>query len=89
VSFARFAAFEQSVRDVESTFMETSEESATAFWLLMRGGHEMFSRSRFKIRRTFLLNHWYHHRGQLTVYLRLFDVLVPSVYDPSADERPF
>jgi uncharacterized damage-inducible protein DinB len=84
-----FAAFEQSVRDVESTFAETSEEGATAFWQLMRGEHEIFSRPRFKVWRAFLLNHWYHHRGQLTVYLRMLDVQVPSVYGPSADERPF
>ena len=43
MSFARFAAFEQSERDVESTFMEMSEDSAAAFWLLMRGGHEISS----------------------------------------------
>jgi uncharacterized damage-inducible protein DinB len=84
-----FTAFEQSVRDVESTFTETSEEDANAVWRLMRGEHEILSRSRFKVWRTFLLNHWYHHRGQLTVYLRMLDVQVPSVYGPSADERPF
>jgi uncharacterized damage-inducible protein DinB len=84
-----FAAFEQSVRDVESTFTDTSEEDATAFWQLMRGEHEIFSRPRFKVWRTLLLNHWYHHRGQLTVYLRLLDVQVPSVYGPSADEQRF
>jgi uncharacterized damage-inducible protein DinB len=39
--------------------------------------------------RAVMLNHWYHHRGQLTVYLRLLDVPVPSVYGPSADENPF
>ena len=36
-----------------------------------------------------MLNHWYHHRGQLLVYLRRLDVPVPSVYGPSADENPF
>ena len=35
------------------------------------------------------LNHTYHHRGQLSVYLRLLDVPVPSIYGPSADENPF
>ena len=37
--------------------------------------------------RAIMLNHWYHHRGQLLVYLRLLDVPVPSVYGPTADER--
>ncbi|HEY0740597.1 MAG TPA: DinB family protein [Chryseosolibacter sp.] len=35
------------------------------------------------------LNHWVHHRGQLTVYMRLNDIRVPSIYGPSADERTF
>ena len=39
--------------------------------------------------RSIALNHWYHHRGQLSVYLRLLDVPVPSIYGPSADENPF
>ena len=39
--------------------------------------------------RSFLFNHWYHHRGQLLVYLRLLDVPMPSVYGPTADENPF
>jgi uncharacterized damage-inducible protein DinB len=36
-----------------------------------------------------MLNHWYHHRGQLLVYLRLLNQSVPSVYGPTADENPF
>jgi uncharacterized damage-inducible protein DinB len=36
-----------------------------------------------------MLNHWYHHRGQLSVYLRQVGALVPSIYGPSADENPF
>ncbi len=39
--------------------------------------------------RTIMLNHWYHHRGQLSVYLRELDVPLPSIYGPSADENPF
>jgi hypothetical protein len=39
--------------------------------------------------RAILMNHLYHHRGQLSVYLRLLDVPVPSIYGPSADENPF
>jgi uncharacterized damage-inducible protein DinB len=39
--------------------------------------------------RAIVLNHWIHHRGQLSVYLRLIDVPVPSIYGPSADENPF
>ena len=39
--------------------------------------------------RAIMLNHWYHHRGQLLVYLRLLNLPVPSVYGPTADENPF
>ena len=39
--------------------------------------------------RAIMLNHWFHHRGQLLVYLRLLNLPVPSVYDPTADENPF
>jgi uncharacterized damage-inducible protein DinB len=39
--------------------------------------------------RSIMLNHWYHHRGQLAVYLRQLEVPVPSIYGPSADENPF
>jgi uncharacterized damage-inducible protein DinB len=39
--------------------------------------------------RSILMNHTYHHRGQLSVYLRVLDVPVPSIYGPSADENPF
>ena len=83
------AAFEQSKLEVECAFKETTEERVNALWRLMNGEQEVLSRPRFKIWRSFLLNHWYHHRGQLTVYLRLLDIPVPFIYGPSADERPF
>jgi len=41
------------------------------------------------VMRSIMLNHWYHHRGQLSVYLRLLEIPVPSIYGPSADENPF
>jgi len=44
---------------------------------------------RVGVMRTMLFNHWYHHRGELVVYLRLLDVPVPIVYGRSADENPF
>ena len=56
---------------------------------LMNGGREVFTIPRIALARSVMLNHWYHHRGQLTVYLRELDVPVPSVYGPSADENPF
>jgi uncharacterized damage-inducible protein DinB len=55
-------------------------------WSLKRAGKIMFTVPRVAALRTFLLNHMIHHRGQLTVYLRLQDVPLPSVYGPTADQ---
>ena len=58
-------------------------------WSLDAGGKTMMSMPRVGLLRAIMLNHWYHHRGQLSVYLRLLDVPVPSIYGPSADEPSF
>lgn len=58
-------------------------------WRLMTGGVEIMAMPRVALARAIMLNHWYHHRGQMLVYLRLLDVPVPSVYGPTADENPF
>jgi uncharacterized damage-inducible protein DinB len=58
-------------------------------WRLQRGGKELLSMPRAALVRAVMLNHWYHHRGQLLVYLRLLNLPVPSVYGPTADENPF
>jgi uncharacterized damage-inducible protein DinB len=58
-------------------------------WRLMRGDRELLARPRAAVLRAIMLNHWYHHRGQLTVYLRELDVPIPAIYGPSADENPF
>jgi uncharacterized damage-inducible protein DinB len=60
-----------------------------AMWRLMSGGREILAMPRGALLRAIMLNHWYHHRGQLQVYLRLLNVPVPSVYGPTADENPF
>lgn len=58
-------------------------------WRMMRGDREVLALPRIAILRSIMLNHWYHHRGQLTVYLKELDVPIPSIYGPSADENPF
>jgi uncharacterized damage-inducible protein DinB len=58
-------------------------------WSLKRGDQVLFTVPRIGVIRNIMLNHWYHHRGQLSVYLRLLEVPVPSIYGPSADENPF
>lgn len=56
-------------------------------WSLRMGDHVIFTMPRVAVLRSFVFSHMIHHRGQLTVYLRLLDVPVPGLYGPSADER--
>ena len=60
-----------------------------AMWRLQSGGRDLMAMPRVALVRAIMLNHWYHHRGQLLVYLRLLNQSVPSVYGPTADENPF
>jgi uncharacterized damage-inducible protein DinB len=58
-------------------------------WRMTAQGRTLLQMPRVAMVRSVMLNHWYHHRGQLTVYLRLLEVPLPSVYGPSADEQIF
>lgn len=82
-------AFEQSVRSAEECLSRMNEQTALASWRLTFQGKEIFAKPRVAVLRSVMLNHWYHHRGQLSVYLRLLDVPVPAIYGRSADELPF
>ena len=66
-----------------------SAEQAAATWRLMVGPQEIMAVPRAACIRSIMLNHWYHHRGQLSVYLRLLNIPVPAIYGVSADENPF
>jgi uncharacterized damage-inducible protein DinB len=82
-------ALEASIAEARAVLTALDEESASGGWRLTAGPREVFTVPRIAFLRTLMLNHWYHHRGQLVVYLRLLDVPVPGVYGPSADENPF
>lgn len=70
--------------------LERLDDAAmAATFRIMSRGREIMAMPRLSFARAVMLNHWYHHRGQLLVYLRLLDVPVPSVYGPTADENPF
>ena len=56
-------------------------------WTLKKGGQEVFTMPRISALRSFVMNHIIHHRGQLSVYLRLKNVPLPSIYGPTADEQ--
>jgi uncharacterized damage-inducible protein DinB len=67
-------------------WMDKTDAEYLARWTLRRGGQELFSMPRVSAYRSFVMNHLIHHRGQLSVYLRLNDIPVPPVYGPTADE---
>ena len=83
------SAYEQSVPAAEKFLSELTDEQAGANWRLMKGDRELFHQPRINVVRSIMLNHWYHHRGQLSVYLRLLDVALPVIYGRSADTDPF
>jgi len=66
-----------------------SDERAGQSWRLTHGGAEVFTVPKIALARSLMFNHLYHHRGQLSVYLRLLEVPVPVTYGRSADEDPF
>ena|ERR1700730_9862101 len=80
------ATHDQSVRAAADYVEGMSEQAALASWRLMAQGKQAFTKPRIVVLRSI---HWYHHRGQLSLYLRLLEIPVPSIYGPSADENPF
>ena len=82
-------ALDQSIADAKRTLSAMDDAGMQEDWSLTSDGRELFSIPRAAFLRSVMLNHWYHHRGQLSTYLRQLDVPLPSIYGPSADENPF
>ncbi len=83
------AALAKSLADAKAYLSGLTPEQAGATWRLTVGDQEVMAAPRAAVIRSIMLNHWYHHRGQMSVYLRLLNVALPSIYGPSADENPF
>ena len=83
------SALDNSIAQAKKVLGGMDDRTATETWRLMRGDRELFAIPRIAFLRSIMLNHWYHHRGQLSVYLRELNVPVPSIYGPTADENPF
>ena len=81
--------FSKSLESAKDALMKMDDARLTSMWSLTRKGKVLMSVPRIAFIRSILMNHNYHHRGQLSVYLRMLDVPVPSIYGPSADENPF
>lgn len=85
---ALLAEFDENVRKARALIDGASEAEWQQPWALRQNGETILTMPRAVVVRTFLLNHAIHHRGQLSVYLRLREVPVPAIYGPSADEQP-
>ena len=79
-------AFDANVARARQKIAEQTDASLAAVWTMKKDGHEMFSMPRMSALRNLVMNHSIHHRGQLTVYLRLRNVPLPALYGPTADE---
>jgi uncharacterized damage-inducible protein DinB len=82
-------ALEKSITDAKQLLGGMDDATLMSTLRMMDGDREVFAVPRLALLRSIMLNHWYHHRGQLTVYLRELGVAIPSIYGPSADENPF
>jgi uncharacterized damage-inducible protein DinB len=80
---------DDSVRRAKKALGTLDDAALAETWRMVKGDRELFAVPRGTFVRSTVFNHWYHHRGQLTVYLRALGVAVPSVYGPSADDKPF
>jgi len=79
--------FEASLKKGREILQSTSDDHLlNTKWRMLNGGKPMMEQSRYEAIREGVLNHMAHHRGQLTVYLRLNGETVPAIYGPSADE---
>jgi uncharacterized damage-inducible protein DinB len=86
---AVLTTFDKNVADARAALTGRTDAELMASWTLKNHGKEVFTMPKVAVIRGFVLNHMIHHRGQMSVYLRLQNVPVPSVYGPSADEQPF
>ena len=80
-------AFDAGVAGFKAAMAAASDEAWMTGWSLTSGDHVIFAMPRVAAIRTLILNHTFHHRGQLSVYFRLLGVPVPGAYGPSADEK--
>jgi uncharacterized damage-inducible protein DinB len=79
---------EESIATVRSLLPKFDDAAMKESWRMVSGGGDLFAQPRGEFLRDVMLSHWYQHRGQFSVYLRMLDVAVPASWGPSADEPP-
>ena len=82
-------ALDQGIAKAKENLRAIGDAGLGNMWRVVQGDRELMTMPVGAAVRSIMLNHWYHHRGQLSVYLRELNVPVPSIYGPSADENPF
>lgn len=83
------STLDKSVETATAKLSGWNDNDLQAEWKMTRGPDTLLKLPRIGMIRSVMLNHWYHHRGQLVVYLRLLDVPIPPIYGPTADEKMF
>jgi uncharacterized damage-inducible protein DinB len=83
------SSFDTGLAAAKQTLGAMTDEDLMSNWSLVNDGKPIFTAPKIGVVRMIVLNHIYHHRGQLSTYLRALGVAVPSIYGPSADENPF
>lgn len=79
---------EESVAAVRSVLPQFDDAAMMETWRMVAGGRDVFAQPRGLFLRDVMLSHWYQHRGQFSVYLRMLNVAVPASWGPSGDEPP-
>lgn len=80
--------FDENIEGAKNALSNVTDEELSGLFYLKRNGETLFSEVKKETVGS-SINHWVHHRGQLTVYMRLNNIPVPSIYGPSADDRTF
>jgi uncharacterized damage-inducible protein DinB len=80
--------YEDSIAAVRDLLPKFTDSAMKETWCLVAGGREVLAQPRAEFLRDVMLNHWYQHRGQFSVYLRMLNIAVPASWGPSADEPP-
>ena len=84
---ALLKSFDETAAAARAAIAKASDAEFMVGWTLKNAGEPVFTLPRVAVIRSWVMNHSVHHRAQLSVYLRLLDVPVPSIYGPSADEQ--
>jgi uncharacterized damage-inducible protein DinB len=81
--------FDKYSAEARQALASASDQALMEPWKLLKGGEQLFSMPKIAVIRSFVMNHLIHHRGQLTMYLRMNGAPLPALYGPSADESGF